>query len=165
MNKKIKIIDLFNKKANNEKMPKKFKYKNYIFELDDVNEYTIDKEKQVAFTELIQFNLNNLNDEIEILEDNTEEQENLGESWKEVGKRVGEWAKEFEKGFKESFTEIINYPFKNLEDNTEEIEELDLSELKGIYTRGQIEVRIYTKINELVSAIKQLTIKLANTEK
>lgn len=72
MNKKIKIIDLFNKKANNEKMPKKFKYKNYIFELDDVNEYTIDKEKQVAFTELIQFNLNNLNDEIEILEDNTE---------------------------------------------------------------------------------------------
>lgn len=77
MNKKIKIIDLFNKKANNEKMPKKFKYKNYIFELDDVNEYTIDKEKQVAFTELIQFNLNNLNDEIEILEDNTEEIEEL----------------------------------------------------------------------------------------
>lgn len=77
MNKKIKIIDLFNKKANNEKMPKKFKYKNYIFELDDVNEYTIDKEKQVAFTELIQFNLNNLNDEIEILEDNTEEIDEL----------------------------------------------------------------------------------------
>ena len=80
MNKKIKIIDLFNKKANNEKMPKKFKYKNYIFELDDVNEYTIDKEKQVAFTELIQFNLNNLNDEIEILEDNTEEIEELKET-------------------------------------------------------------------------------------
>ena len=77
MNKKIKIIDLLNKKANNEKMPKIFKYKNYIFELDDVNEYTIDKEKQVAFTELIQFNLNNLNDEIEILEDNTEEIEEL----------------------------------------------------------------------------------------
>ena len=80
MNKKIKIIDLLNKKANNEKMPKKFKYKNYIFELDDVNEYTIDKEKQVAFTELIQFNLNNLNDEIEILEDNTEEIEELKET-------------------------------------------------------------------------------------
>lgn len=77
MNKKIKVIDLFNKKANNEKMPKKFKYKNYIFELDDVNEDTIDKEKQVAFTELIQFNLNNLNDEVEILEDNTEEIEEL----------------------------------------------------------------------------------------
>ncbi len=77
MNKKIKIIDLLNKKANNEKMPKKFKYKNYIFKLDDVNEYTIDKEKQVAFTELIQFNLNNLNDEIEILEENTEEIEEL----------------------------------------------------------------------------------------
>ena len=80
MNKKIKIIDLLNKKANNEKMPKKFKYKNYIFELDDVNEYTIDKEKQVAFTELIQFNLNNLNDEVEILEDNTEEIEELKET-------------------------------------------------------------------------------------
>ena len=83
MNKKIKIIDLFNKKANNEKMPKKFKYKNYIFELDDVNEYTIDKEKQVAFTELIQFNLNNLNDEVEILEDNTEEIEELDLTKKE----------------------------------------------------------------------------------
>ena len=57
----------------------------------------------------------------------------------------------------ERFTkDFLNKTVEILEDNTEEIEELDLSELKGIYTRGQIEVRIYTKINELVKAVKEI---------
>ena len=112
MNKKIKIIDLFNKKANNEKMPKKFKYKNYIFELDDVNEYTIDKEKQVAFTELIQFNLNNLNDEIEILEDNTEEIEEIQEISDEYFNMLSDeakvkWLKSYIKEDRNKINELV----------------------------------------------------------
>ena len=110
MNKKIKIIDLLNKKANNEKMPKKFKYKNYIFELDDVNEYTIDKEKQVAFTELIQFNLNNLNDEIEILEDNTEEIEELDN-----------WFVDERKEYREFDIQAINLCFSKHRDKINEL--------------------------------------------
>ena len=102
--------------------------------------------------------------EFELLEDNTEEQEKLGESWKEVGKRVGEWAKEFEQGFKESFTEIINYPFKNLEDNTEEIEELDnwfVDERKecrefDIQAINLCFSKHRDKINELVKAVNEI---------
>ena len=57
----------------------------------------------------------------------------------------------------ERFTkDFLNKTVEILEDSTEEVEELDLSELKGIYTRGQIEVRIYTKINELVKAVKEI---------
>ena len=117
MNKKIKIIDLMQKCANKENIPERILYKNTAFVLNDCKCY-YNEEKDERLLDYIIPTFSNLNDEIEILED-----------------------------------------------NTEEIEELDLSELKGIYTRGQIEVRIYTKINELVSAIKQLTIKLANTEK
>lgn len=110
MNKKIKIIDLLNKKANNEKMPKKFKYKNYIFELDDVNEYTINKEKQVAFTELIQFNLKNLNDEIEILEDNIEEIEELDN-----------WFVDERKEYREFDIQAINLCFSKHRDKINEL--------------------------------------------
>jgi len=120
MNKKIKIIDLFKRIEKHEDIPKKIKYKDNCYIFKHTN-YSIDHLYELIGHECIGWLEHkdiNLFDEVEILED-----------------------------------------------NTEEIEELDLSELKGIYTRGQIEVRIYTKINELVSAIKQLTIKLANTEK
>lgn len=91
-----------------------------------------------------------------VLEDNTEEQETLGESWKEMGKRVGEWAKEFQKGFTESFSDII---LGNKEDNTEEIGELDewITRRDGEVTQQEGKrLEMCYKINELVRVINQL---------
>ena len=159
---KIRIIELLNKIANGEEMPKEIKFDNEVFVYIGKWEQYVTKEEEIPLLRRIcDYNYSGLNDEIEILEDNTEEQEKLGESWKEVGKRVGEWAKEFEQGFKESFTEIINYPFKNLEDNTEEIEELPTKLVYGSAINGNPEYHvtqkeIVDKINELVKAVKEI---------
>ena len=149
MNKEITVIDLFKRIEKHEDIPKKIKYKDSCYMFKHTN-YSIDHLYVLIGHESIGWLEHkdiNLFDEVEILEDNTEEQEKLGESWKEVGKRVGEWAKEFEQGFKESFTEIINYPFKNLEDNTEEIEELSYE-----WTTNEIADRV----DKLIKAVNQI---------
>lgn len=66
---KIKIIDLFNKKANGEKIPQKIKYQGDIYELDYENCY---KNTEGYFTDSIYYDLSNLNDEVEIIEDEEE---------------------------------------------------------------------------------------------
>ena len=164
MNKKIKIIELLNKTANGEELPKKIKYES-VFELQDGLYLSID-DNTCRFADYLWCDFSNINDEVEILEDNTEKQEYLGESWKEVGKRVGEWAKEFEQGFKESFTEIVTCPFKKLEDNTKEIEELDIQSIKEMPFEtldiGWEDVRDTT--NDLIKAVKQLDKKIKEKE-
>lgn len=142
MNKKIKLIELLQKSANKEELPKKIYFDGIIFELDEDGTY---KGAGDLLVDSINFNLSNLNDYVEILEDNTEEQESLGESWKEMGERAGEWAKEFQKGFTESFSDII---LGNKEDNTEEIEELPDCNYSIKENRD--------KINELVKAVNDL---------
>ena len=151
MNKKIKIIELLNKIANGEKVPKIIKYNYDTFQYSSKwEQYIKEGYDEIPLLRIISdYNYSGLNDEVEILEDNTEEQENLGESWKEVGKRVGEWAKEFEQGFKESFTEIVRYPFEKLEDNTEEIEELSYE-----WTTNEIADRV-DKLIKAVNAIRK----------
>lgn len=67
---KIKIIDLLNKISNGEKIPKKIKYKNKIWEYDEYSndyksEYTWLFGKLFDYKRTIEF----INDEIEILDE------------------------------------------------------------------------------------------------
>ena len=69
MNKTIKIIDLLNKIANGEEIPKKIKYDNYYCYYDK------EKNKYVDYAGISIFAwdyivMNSLNDTIEIIEDN-----------------------------------------------------------------------------------------------
>ena len=78
MNKKIKVIELLNKIANGEDLPKRIKIQDYVFELSkDYEHYYYNED--VEITHLINHNFSNLNDEVEILEDNTEEIEEIPE--------------------------------------------------------------------------------------
>lgn len=73
MNKKIKIIDLLNKIANKEELPKRIKYGG-VFELQD-GLYVLVDDNTCRFADIfgIWCDFSILNDEVEILEDNTEE--------------------------------------------------------------------------------------------
>lgn len=71
MNKKIKIIELYNLIANEEKIPKKIMYDGEVYHHNilKTNYFRDDNGSTLSFI--------NLNDEVEILEDNTEEIEEL----------------------------------------------------------------------------------------
>lgn len=77
MNKKIKIIELFQKYANYEELPKKIAYKEQVFNLYDDSLYATNEECLDRFMDYINYDFSNLNEEVEILEDNTEEIEEL----------------------------------------------------------------------------------------
>lgn len=68
MNNKIKLIGLFNESAANEEMPKRIKFEGDIFELNEDNVYK-SSENGNFLPDSINFNLSNLNDYVEILED------------------------------------------------------------------------------------------------
>ena len=77
MNKKIKVIELFNKIANNEKMPKKIKYGGDILTYqEDVQDYMgISKTGSGSFFNYLIVNNATalfINDQVEILEDEEE---------------------------------------------------------------------------------------------
>lgn len=80
MNKKIKVFDLIEMFYRKEKMPQRIKVSCYEFEYDEeINAY-FNLDKNSNNNSLIQDWLNNaskLNNEVEILEDNTEEIEEL----------------------------------------------------------------------------------------
>ena len=71
MNKKIKIIELYNLIANEEKIPKKIKYDGEVYHHNRLktNYFRDDNGSTLSYVDL--------NDEVEILEDNTEEIEEL----------------------------------------------------------------------------------------
>ena len=71
MTKKIKIIELFQKYANNEELPKKIEYDNTIFELYE-GIYTVNENCVDRLADHIYSDFSNLNDYVEVLEDNTE---------------------------------------------------------------------------------------------
>ena len=75
---KIKIIDLFNKIANNEKVPKKIKYFGQVFEYSEEMKFYY----QNGFSMYRDFfsEGNCLNDEIEIIEEE-KEMEKLGKNF------------------------------------------------------------------------------------
>lgn len=72
MNKKIKIIDLLNKIANEEEVPQEIKINTRIFNFcDTCKTYEDEYERDLVIK------WDELNQEVEILEDNTEEIEEL----------------------------------------------------------------------------------------
>ena len=102
MNKKL--IELFQKSANKEELPKKIYFDGITFELDKDGTYKGDEDLLV---DSINFNLSNLNDYVEILEDNTEEiEEYKGVSFEEVGYNVGKLSMEIAKGFERAINEM-----------------------------------------------------------
>lgn len=70
----MKVIDLLNKIANNEEVPKKFKYRreNFVYMDGDYSSF----DTNVWFSECHLF-LDNLNDEIEIIEEKPKKIEKL----------------------------------------------------------------------------------------
>lgn len=72
---KIKIIDLLNKIANDEEVPKKIKYNNETFTIrEEKDDYA---NQNYWFTD--RFCLLDLNDEIEVIEDTSKKIEKWGE--------------------------------------------------------------------------------------
>lgn len=63
----MKIIDLLNKIANGEEIPKTFEYNNYIFNLGDDNRYRDQEDDYLS--DSIRYDFENLNEEIEIIEE------------------------------------------------------------------------------------------------
>ena len=87
MNKKIKIIDLFKRIEKHEDIPKKIKYKDNCYIFKHTN-YSIDHLYELIGHECIGWLEHkdiNLFDEVEILEDNTEEIEELPDDIDEIG--------------------------------------------------------------------------------
>ena len=103
MNKKIKVIELLNKIANGEDLPKRIKIQDYVFELSkDYEHYYYNED--VEITHLINHNFSNLNDEVEILEDNTEEIEEKS-NFEDMGYEIAQAYFEFYKGIAKALTE------------------------------------------------------------
>ena len=103
MNKKIKVIELLNKIANGEDLPKRIKIQDYVFELSkDYEHYYYNED--VEITHLINHNFSNLNDEVEILEDNTEEIEEKI-NFEDMGYEIAQAYFEFYKGIAKALTE------------------------------------------------------------
>ena len=103
MNKKIKIITLLNKIANGEEVPKSIKYVDNILKYDEsIQEYIgLPITGAGAFFNYLFVNkptLSFINEEVEILEDNTEEIEKLPDDidefgWLEVKDKINELVK------------------------------------------------------------------------
>ena len=111
MNKKIKIIELLNKIANGEDLPKRIKIQEYVFELSKDYEYYYYNE-DVEITHLINHNFSNLNDEVEILEDNTEEIEEIQEISDEYFNMLSDeakvkWLKSYIKEDRNKINELV----------------------------------------------------------
>lgn len=97
MNKKIKIIDFANKLRNPIEMPKRVKYKDKIYTYDEQRNNYYYCDHQIYIGECLK---DILNDEVEILEDNTEEIEELHE--------LPEWGFD-DDDIKNKINEIIRY--------------------------------------------------------
>lgn len=78
MNKKITIIELLNKIANGEELPKSIKYYGFIWQLHNGN--YVENGQRILEDYLANGIVESLNDYVEILEDNTEEIEELNDT-------------------------------------------------------------------------------------
>lgn len=95
---KIKIIDLLNKLANGEEVPKKIKGRlNKIYTYSKYNTDYQDEEGKLLFYKLFQFRDKRLNDELEIVEEDIKEnptfeeyKENPEKYWNKLCKDLDE---------------------------------------------------------------------------
>ena len=104
MNKKIKVIDLIDKKYHNLELPKHIRINKLEYFYNE-NRKTYDSEygEQMSFD----FTDNVLNMEVEILEDNTEEIEKYkGESFEQLGYDIGKLSIAITKGFEKAIKEM-----------------------------------------------------------
>jgi len=99
MNKKIKIIELLNKIANGEELPKSIKYYGFIWQLHNGN--YVENGQRMLEDYLANGIVESLNDEVEILEDNTGEIEELEVDWTYIEGQV-------EKTWNKSELELLN---------------------------------------------------------
>ncbi len=125
----MKIIDLLNKIANSEDVPKKFKikgscFKDLYFEYDEeYNCYDLigEKFKNGCYV----FGYSELNDEIEIIEDTPKEE-------KKIPKKLSTWFSVETKQSKELNIEYANTNFENMYEKINEIIDcLDYLKSKG----------------------------------
>lgn len=65
----MKIIDLLNKIANGEEVPKKIKLDNYVFEFNKTYEQYHNKYETNLLEHISDYNYSGLNDEVEIIEE------------------------------------------------------------------------------------------------
>lgn len=106
MSKKITVIQLLNRTANGEEIPeivkcngKKYNYHDY-----SKNYYYIEDTEECLFDDNIAFLAN---DEVEILEDNTEEIEEYKlENFEQLGYEVGKLYLDFAKGIAKAVNEL-----------------------------------------------------------
>ena len=104
--KTIKIIDLFNKIANGEELPKKIKYKNDIYEYEHYDYFGINR--GYLFD---RYNVSGiLNDEVEIIEENKIPEKISINDNGTIGFPNGEWtARNMDKAFAMKINSIIDY--------------------------------------------------------
>lgn len=115
MNKKIKVIELLNKIANGEEIPKEIKFKNKIYKYyKEQQDYIVYTDEDEFCGETLLFNVMRshfmpelLEKEVEILEGNTEEiEEYKGESFEQLGYEVGKLSIAIAKGFEKAIKEL-----------------------------------------------------------
>ena len=105
MNKKITIIELLNKIANGEELPKSIKYYGFIWQLHNGN--YVENGQRMLEDYLANGIVESLNDEVEILEDNTEEiEEYKGESFEQLGYEIGKMSTAIVRGLIKAVNEM-----------------------------------------------------------
>ena len=107
MNKKIRAIEVLNEMANNESYRPTVKYKEMTYTYHyDIGDYTNDFNSEYGIFSGWALNLM-LNDEVEILEDNTEELEGFKrESFEQLGYEVGKLSIAIAKGLEKAIKEM-----------------------------------------------------------
>lgn len=104
MNKKIKVIEVLNEMANDESYRPTVKYKEMTYTYHyDIGDYTNDFNSEYGIFSGWALNLM-LNDEVEILEDNTEEIEEKS-NFEDMGYEIAQAYFEFYKGIAKALTE------------------------------------------------------------
>ena len=148
----MRVIDLLNKIANGEEVPKCFKVNNHIWEWN-VNSYQNELYGEFAVTGL-RYDLSNLNDEIEIIEEDEKDEEI------EVyinGEKVDitdiyEPLKQGEYFYKENGKWYV-HRLENISILLEEDKTIENIKVKSTFTRNQ--KKIARKINEIIDFINK----------
>jgi hypothetical protein len=101
----MKIIDLYNKIANGEEIPEKFKYEDVLYTREPMSffDYTYVDENDKLFEDA--FTLESLNDEIEIIEDTPKEDKKIEDKARFQYSQIPSWfdRKELIKAVNENF--------------------------------------------------------------
>ena len=148
--KTIKIIDLLNKIANGEEVPKKIKYDNKIWEWDnwskDWADYVYSGCDGLLNDEGTYDLFAILNDEVEIIEEDKEENEipniNL-DNMKDIGTKVGKAYRELFEGLNKGW-------------NTPLEEDKEIEKITNDFHFTGCEEELANKINEIIDKVNKL---------